>query len=241
MAESKNGALKNFIATVKTEGLMRSSRYAVTLTPPRSVGAFKDLKKILLFCSDVQMPGVQLSTTQIRQYGELRESPYEKQFDNINMTFYVDNNMAVKNFFDTWVSSIQDPKTRTFEYYDYYTTNIVLEIEDLKDRKRYEVKLSECYPKNVGSVSVGYDNKEVMKLQVSMNYKYWTSRAFDAPKETKESPWARFLKMPTINGRELESLPSVPAEYTDNFTGFQESLNLPDNETMFSGVSELLR
>jgi hypothetical protein len=239
MAESKNGALKNFIATVKTEGLMRSSRYAVTLSPPRSVGSFKDLKKILLFCADVQMPGVQLNTTQIRQYGELRESPYEKQFDNVSMTFYVDNNMAVKNFFDTWMDSIQDPNTRAFEYYDYYTTNMSLDIEDLKDRKRYEVKLFECYPKSVGSVSVGYDNKEIMKLQVSMNYKYWTSRAFDAPKETKESPWARFLKMPSINGRELDSLPSLPQDYANSFTKFQESFNLEDNDTMFSGATKI--
>lgn len=239
MAEKKNGALKNFIATVKTEGLMRSSRYSVTLSPPRSVGAFNNLKKVLLFCSDVQMPGVQLNTTQIRQYGELRESPYEKQFDNVNMTFYVDNNMVVKNFFDTWMDSIQDPYTRTFEYYDYYTTNMSLDIEDLKDRKRYEVKLFECYPKSVGSVSVGYDNKEVMKLQVSMNYKYWTSRAFDAPKETKESPWARFLKMPSINGRELDSLGSLPQDYADKFTAFQESFNLADNDTMFSGATKI--
>jgi len=64
-----------------------------------------------------------------------------------------------------------------------------------------------------------------MKLQVSMNYKYWNSRSFSAPKETKESPWDRFLKMPTINNRELTSLPSVPEQYSSNFSGFQQDYN----------------
>jgi hypothetical protein len=78
-----------------------------------------------------------------------------------------------------------------------------------------------------------------MKLQISMNYKYWTSRSFDAPKETKESPWSRFLKMPTINGRELESLPSVPSEYVENYTGYQQSFNeqLPDTNSMITNIS----
>jgi hypothetical protein len=240
MAEAKVGGLKNFIASVKTEGLMRTSRYAVTLSPPKAMKTPKDLRKILLFCSDVQIPGVTMSTTQIRMFGEIRESPYEKMFDNITMTFYVDNNMKVKQFFDDWISVIQNPSTRSFEYYKNYITNITLDVEDIKDRKRYEVKLFECYPKNVGSISVGYESKDIMKLQISMNYKYWTSTSFDAPKETKESPWDRYLKMPTINGRELESLPSVPSEWAENYLGFQKNFNnpLPENDTMVTGVTE---
>jgi len=225
MAETKNGNLKNFIALVKTEGLMRSSRYTVSIRLPKTMTSATNMRKILLFCSDVTIPGVTIATNQIRIHGEVREAPNEKMFDNANLSFYVDNNMEVKKFFDGWINSIQDPVTRNFNYYDDYVSEIQIDVEDTKDRKRYEIKMHECYPKNVGQIQVGYDQKEVMKLQVSMNYKYWTSRSFLAPLETKESPWDRFLKMPTINGRELTSLPSVPENYNSNFSGFQEEYN----------------
>ena len=138
--------------------------------------------------------------------------------------------IEVKKFFDSWMNSIQNPITRNFNYYDEYTTEIKIDIEDIKDRKRYEVTMHESYPKNVGQIQVGYDQKEIMKMQVSINYKYWTSRAFAAPKETKESPWSRFLKVPTINGRELVSQPSaaegpVPDRFNTDFTGFQQEFN----------------
>ena len=86
----KNSGLNNFISTIKTEGLIRTSRYAITMSPPKSVGSFANMRKLLLFCSEVSLPGQTLTTNQIRTYGEVREAPYEKMFDNINMTFYVD-------------------------------------------------------------------------------------------------------------------------------------------------------
>lgn len=235
MAESKNGNLKNFIAQVKTEGLMRTSRYAVSMRVPRSINSYSpNMRKILLFCTDITIPGVTIATNQIRIHGEVREAPNEKMFDNASMTFYVDNNMEVKKFFDAWVNSIQDPVTRNFQYYDQYVSEIKIDVEDTKDRKRYEVEMHECYPKSVGQIQVGYEQKEIMKLTVSMNYKYWKSKSFLAPKETKESPWSRFLQMPTINGRELTSQPSipeVPEQYNSNFSGFQQTFN----QSSFSG------
>lgn len=225
MSEPKNGTLKNFIALVKTEGLMRTSRYTVSIRVPKSMSYAPNMRKILLFCSDITIPGVTMATNQIRIHGEVREAPNEKMFDNANLSFYVDNNMEVKKFFDQWMESIQDPWSRNFNYYDDYTSEIKIEVEDTKNRKRYEIEMNECYPKNVGQIQVGYDQKEVMKLQISMNYKYWTSRSFLAPKETKESPWDRFLKMPTLNDRELSSYASVPEEYNSNFSGFQQEYN----------------
>jgi hypothetical protein len=225
MSEPKNGTLKNFIALVKTEGLMRSSRYTVSIRVPNSMSYAPNMRKILLFCSDVTIPGVSMATNQIRIHGEVREAPNEKMFDNASLSFYVDNNMEVKKFFDQWMESIQDPWSRNFNYYDEYTSEIKIEVEDTKNRKRYEIEMHECYPKNIGQIQVGYDQKEVMKLQISMNYKYWTSRSFLAPKETKESPWDRFLKMPTLNDRELSSYASVPEQYSSNFSGFQQEYN----------------
>lgn len=234
---SKNGNLNNFIATVKNEGLMRTSRYAVTITPPKDLTSLgTNIRKIMMFCSDVSLPAINLSTVPIRQYGEAREVPYEKMYDNISMTFYVDNNMEVKLFFDRWMDIIQNPYTRTFNYYNNYTTTMDIDVEDLKDRKRYNVQALECYPKSVGAIQMGYDNKEIMKLTVSMNYKYWKSVPYGAVSDKKESPWSRFLQAPTINGKQIIDTPSVPDSYVNNFSGFQNEVNRGESNTASTGV-----
>lgn len=168
--------LSEFIAEVKT-GIARSNRYEVSFTSPRFIdGADPNaLRKTLLFCDQVQLPGLNISSFQNRTFGEFREAPYEKLFDNINMSFYVDHKMEVKVLFDTWMAKIQDPYTRKFKYYREYTTDMTIKVQDTENITRYEVKLFECYPKSVGTIQLDYAAKDIMKLPVNMQYKYWIS------------------------------------------------------------------
>lgn len=177
-------SISNFISTVQREGLARSSRYTVNITQPASFSyGSLDLRVVTMYCSDVTLPGMTLTTAQLRTFGELRETPYDRVYDNVNMTFYVDTHMTVKEYFDKWINSIQNIETRTFAYYEKYVTPISIDVEDINDKARYRVKLHECYPKNIGSIQLAHDQKDVMKLQVSMNYKWWE---FERIEETEE-------------------------------------------------------
>lgn len=165
--------LNNFIANIK-QGVSRTNRYTVQFNLPLSVNVSQDsLRKVLLFCDQIQLPGMNFSTIQNRTFGEFRETPYEKLFDNVNMNFYVDKDFLVKAMFDGWMASIQDPETRTFNYYNNYTTDITIDVQDTVDLTRYRLRMYECYPKTMGSIQLDYASKEVMKLSVSMQYKYW--------------------------------------------------------------------
>lgn len=172
--------LNNFIASVKSKGLMSTNRYRVEFSLPPALAASKntynyvgDLRKVLLFCDSVQLPGMSISTQQSRAYGEFREMPYERLFDNISLTFYVDNSMDSKALWDAWINSIQDPVTRQFNYYNDYISDITIYVLDRQNKEQYKVKLYECYPKSIGSIQLDYSARDVMKLQVSINYKYW--------------------------------------------------------------------
>lgn len=174
--------LSNFVASVKTKGLMQSNRFKVEFSlPPALVNAkntynyIGDLRTVLMFCDSVQLPGMSISTQQARIYGEFREMPYERLFENINLSFYVDNSLDSKALFDSWINSIQDPVTRQFNYYNEYITDITIYVLDKQDKERYKVKLYECYPKSVSSIQMDHSSKDVMKVQVSLNYKYWLS------------------------------------------------------------------
>jgi hypothetical protein len=206
--------LKDFISEIKKGSLARSNRFAIGFTPPKTAqkpyisgSDPATLRKVILFCDQVQLPGVNFSTVQNRVFGEFRETPYEKLFDTINMSFYVDNDMKVKSLFDNWMNSIQDGTTRTFNYYDNYTTDMTIEVQDINDKTRYQVKLFECYPKTIGSIQMDYASKDVMKLSVTMQYKYWTA-------DTK----ALLPNGQVVSGNLID-------KFTKDFSGFQQSLN----------------
>jgi hypothetical protein len=216
--------LNQFIASIKSEGLMRNSRFAITFTPPRSMqgaGAALDLRKILLYCDNVNLPGMTLETTQAKTFGEYREVPFNKLFDNVNMSFYVDNSMQVKKMFDSWMGAIQNPQTRSFNYYKDYTTNITIEVFDVADKSRYQVVLYQCYPKTINPITMDYADKEVMKMTVSMNYKYWISSSVTV--NTK--PNAVTNTTNGLFGDYFTDSQIIPHTYFTSFNTFQTGFN----------------
>lgn len=172
----RKNPIKDFVSQVKTGGLARSNRYAVIMTMP-FVFNNDVTKKALMFCDQVQLPGTNFSTTQNRSFGEFRETPYEKLYEHINLSFYVDREMLIKDMFDQWQNSIYDPQTRVFNYYNNYVTDMTIEVQDNKDAPHYYVTLHECYPKSVGAVQLDYASKDVMKLSVSIAYKWFEAKA----------------------------------------------------------------
>lgn len=201
-------SINNFISEVK-QGLARQNRFTVVFSPPIKIGT-PELQKVLLFCDTSQLPGVNFSTVQNRTYGEFREIPYEKIYDNLNMSFYVDKEMKVKSLFDSWINQIQNPITRNFNYYNEYTCEMKIKVHDTVDRTRYQLTLYECYPKTLGAISLDYASKEIMKLPVTMQYKYWTATAIESSGDDSE-----------IVDTELKWF----EQSVNDFTGFQESIN----------------
>jgi hypothetical protein len=166
--------IKEFTAAVKSNGLARSNRYAVAFSLPKGLNfSSSATQTALMFCDQIQLPGTNFSTTQNRTFGEFRETPYEKLYEHINLSFYMDKDMQVKQLFDAWNNTIYNPNTRSFNYYDEYVTDINIEVQDLAGKKTYWVKLHECYPKSVGAIQLDYSSKDVMKLSVSMAYKWF--------------------------------------------------------------------
>lgn len=198
--------IQEFVSQVKSGGMARTNRYAVLFTPPSGVSS-ASLQKILLFCDQVQLPGSNFSTVQNRTFGEFREVPYERIYDNITMSFYVDTEMKVKELFDNWQNLISNPQTRTYNYYNNYITNMVIEVQDINDKTRYSVTLWECYPKTISSIQLDYNSKDIMKISVGMQYKYWTAEPVTPLADGQKVPTTWYDKM------------------MKNFSGFQETLN----------------
>jgi hypothetical protein len=214
-------SIENFLATVRSEGMMRTSRFTVNFALPtifskKSLPGQEDMRKVLLYCESTNLPSMSISTTEVRTYGEYRQLPYEKLFPNITLNFYVDNSMKVKLLFDNWISNIQDPFRKEMNYYDDFITDLTIKVGDNEGNSRYFVKLYECYPTAIGAVELSQSSREIMRISITMNYKNWISSL-----ETS--------KLDEYTTSE------IPNTYFTDFNSFQSSFNsLSNNINPFS-------
>lgn len=166
-------SIKDFTSYVSNKGLMRTARYTVII--PYNPGNYGGSTRVIsLLCDQVQLPGLNYNTAANASFGETREVPTTRLYDNISLSFFVDNQMLTKKYFDDWLFNIQDPTTRKFNYYANYISNLDILVEDLDDNIKYGITLHEAYPKTISPIQFDYASKDVMKINVSMAYKYWT-------------------------------------------------------------------
>lgn len=164
--------IAEFITAVKTRGLARTNRYEVIIP-------FGTDQKVIsltsIFCDQLVLPGVSLETTAHRVFGETREMPYERIFNPVQFSFYNDSDFLIKAQFDNWMNSVMDPTTRVMRYYADYTKDITIKILNIDESNPYTIKLHEAYPKTIQDIQMDASSKEVMKVSVTLLYRYWTA------------------------------------------------------------------
>lgn len=163
--------ISDFITQVKTRGLARTNRFSVELVFP--TGGSDGDRLANLFCESVNIPGITISTTPQRINGEVTEFPYERMFDPAQLVFYVDAQMLLKKQFDEWLGLIVSPTSRNISYYRDYVRDITISVHTVDEQTPYKIQLIEAYPKTVGSVQLDSNGKEVMRLSVTLAYKYF--------------------------------------------------------------------
>lgn len=241
-------SLEKFVSTIKGKsGLARTNRFTVEFGLPSLMQKDKhDLRSLFLLCESVSLPSMNIATQGSRTFGEQREIPYDRNFESLNMTFYVDKNMEVKDFFNSWMHAIINPVSRTISYYDNYTTSLLVTVYDLKDKAVYDVGIYEAYPKSVGQIQLDNNSKDIMKLNVTFNYKYHLGARIDTVSGEPEIMNQYKLKQyEGLNGfipnnyfnagSALSS--TVPEEYLVNFNTFQE--RYIDSVAMNNALSKL--
>jgi hypothetical protein len=127
--------------------------------------------------------------------GETREFPYSKMFDNITLSFYIDNNFEVKAFFDNWLNYISNTQNKiTYYYKDYIAPTVLIEVLPMDSEvSMYSITLHEAYPKATSSIQLSADSRDVAKIGVNLNYKYYTTshtnpKQFDIAQLTTTQP-----------------------------------------------------
>ncbi len=167
MAESSGKAtLKEFISKVRTEGLLTATHYFVR------IGSAD--KSITMMCDSVNLPGMSIGTTDVRIFGENREVPYMPLYPALDLSFILDREMKTRTFFEDWANQVVNRKTRNVGFYkDYANKEIDIIVTDKAGKAVHCTRLYGAFPKAIQDIRLGFDAEEVIKLNVTMSFKYW--------------------------------------------------------------------
>lgn len=160
-----------------TTDLARPNRFEVLITPPLVFDG-ADINLLAYRCEVAQLPGRHLSTIEQKSYGPFEKFPFHTSYGDIDLTFILDGDMGIKNFFDAWVDYINPVDNNNVSYKDSYTTDIVINQYDVSNEKTYSVTLVNAFPMNVNQLDLDWSSDGHHKLTVTFAYTYWFNSQF---------------------------------------------------------------
>ena len=126
------GAIDKFQARMESaKGFARLARYQVHINPPpKFAAAMKDLgfnlndyaDGLSMMCDSITMPGKDLQTATMKHGQELARQYVESHVyeGTITASFYLEDNLAAKSFFEVWQSLAVTNGSNNVNYYDDY-------------------------------------------------------------------------------------------------------------------------
>ena len=172
-------------------GLLKSNRFAVMISKPNILPAsYTDLKSLQFYADTASVPGIALQSAEIRRdgVGNLEKTPWGAAFTDINISFMIDQKTKIWNFFQVWMNAIYDfnmdsqGRPRTYfemEYKDNYSTYVSIDVYNEIDRGQSSVitiDLVEAFPISISDMQLNWGGSDIMKLNVTFNFKSWNLR-----------------------------------------------------------------
>lgn len=179
--------LDSFLAHINTVGLPVSSRYFVEFMPSAAnLGDSGRHRTVSMLCDQVVIPGVNIMAADIRVYGELTESPYGVTYQPASLSVILDNDSSAKEFFDEWSNDVFDRTTRTLGYYNDFVRDVVVTLTDKEDNPISKIRMIEAYPRTISDMQLDYSSSNIIRLTVSLTFKYWVKEAVIAVPNVEE-------------------------------------------------------
>ena len=168
------------------DGMARPNRYEVLLTPPKGAETIMSqimrefsndgtVRKTGLRCSSISFPGRTIDTAPDNNiFGPPRNIAQGYTYGDLQASFQCSSDMKEKKVFETWQRLAYNPQSWTMGYYDDYTGSIDIVQLDEKDKKRYGVRIVECFPRDVAAQQLSYDtNNTIGTIDITFAYRYW--------------------------------------------------------------------
>lgn len=134
-----------------------------------------------LFCEISGFPGMNIQTKPFKIQGPARPMPTNVEYggEGITMTFHLDQNMLIKQLFDSWMHSVIQQGTFNINYRANYARPVYIIQLDDQFNWIYVMTLIQAFPRSMEMVYLNHSQKDVTsKLNVVFSYRYWETRGY---------------------------------------------------------------
>ncbi len=227
MATSKIHAptLSNFSAEVRKRNVARGNLYYVQILAPQQArydrfGKVEDTalqygetdeRLVSTWCAGATTPMTYMYTQQnYNEAGIKRSFAHDYQYGNLTLVFYIDQDYAIKKFFDDWMRKIV-PNKRNFKYpKDYTIDKLSVFIINMEDTVTYQYDYRRVFPIIVSDIQLSAGGSDVSTFTVHFEFETFDHISHNA------------------NGAQTSSLPeAIQSTYVLN-TGISNANNLPN-------------
>jgi hypothetical protein len=181
-------SLQSFIENINNiGGLAKTNRFKVFIRIPRVLGT-NYVEQLSLLCETAELPGKVLQTTDVKVYGPTYKIPYQKQFQDISLTFLCSNNGTERDIFDKWIEYIMPSQTNNMRFpkgvngniSEGYLTDITIkhlseeitkEDYDLGGDVLRTVQLLEVFPLGYSAQALNWGEDGFLRLTVQFCYR----------------------------------------------------------------------
>jgi len=175
------GSINEFKASFRKD-LARPNKFDVSIPVPLTLIPYVNNAKSLNYrCESANLPGRSLATTE-QKIGSnpVEKYPYLTTFNDIQLTFIVDDDMSQKVFFDAWLNFINPQYNYNFRYKSDYATAITINQYDVTNKISYSCNLYDAYPISIEPLDLDWAVDGYHKLRVTFAYTYWQNNSLQA-------------------------------------------------------------
>jgi len=175
------GSISEFKSTFSKD-LARPSRFDVNIPVPLTLIPYVLSARTLTYrCENAQLPGRTFETvTQKIGSNPVEKFPSLTTFNDIDLTFIVDDDMSQKIFFDAWLNFINPQYNYNFRYKGDYATGITINQYDVTNTLSYSVTLIDAYPISMNQLDLDWSSDGTHKLSVNFAYTEWKNNSLQA-------------------------------------------------------------
>jgi len=182
-------------------GLAKPSHFYVMVSKvPKALQGMSYPREAHFFCDTAVLPGFTFSTQPVKPlgYGTSENRPNDTSFNPVEMSFLVDSDGKVLDFFQKWIAMVynfsvdqngvmQGSNLAYGEYAYPEEYEGVIEIHFLDPnagragREIMKYTLTKAFPMTLGNVNVGWEqNDSLTRLPVAFAYNNWDTKAIPA-------------------------------------------------------------
>ena len=166
--------ITKIISTINNHGGVARPNLFRVLIP--SVNESLNTEDLSLLAESTDFPGFQFQANETRPtgYGHHEKRPYDIMYGDVNITFIVDGNFDLLNFFHSWKDKIYDHEKTVFSYPEEYMVDIEITQFNTAGEEKKKIKLLNAFPLGLSSIPLSWgDQNTYEKLSVSFAYESW--------------------------------------------------------------------